>query len=165
MELAKPILENQEISQTIYIDQNSYKYPLHLNSKGDIINFTLEYNTNNYKKEIPLKEIKDKESVAILTSFNPKDFMAYLKTLSEMKKISLIKIDNTMILKFELEIMFKKHEIEIELINKEKNMELIEKEMKELKEENKELKKRIENLEIEMKEMKKIINPDFNINK
>ena len=172
MELAKPILENQEISQTIYIDQNSYKYPLHLNSKGDIINFTLEYNTNNYKKEIPLKEIKDKESIAILTSFNPKDFMAYLKTLSEMKKISLIKIDNTMILKFALEIMFKKHEIEIELINKDKNMELIEKEIKELKdenkelkEENKELKKRIENLEIEMKEIKKIINPDFNINK
>ena len=98
--------------------------------------------------------------------------MAYLKTLSEMKKISLNKIDNTMILKFELEIMFKKHEIEIELINKDKNMELIEKEIKELKEENKELKeenkelkKRIENLEIEMKEIKKIINPDFNINK
>ena len=92
--------------------------------------------------------------------------MAYLKTLSEMKKISLNKIDNTIIiLKFELEIMFKKHEIEIELINKDKNMELIEKEMKELKEENKELKKRIENLEIEIKEIKKILNPDFNINK
>jgi hypothetical protein len=163
MEPAQPILANQEITQTIYIVQDSYKYPLHLNSTGDIINFTLEYNTNNYKKKIPLKEIKDKESEAILSSFNPKDFIAYLKTLSEMKKISLTKIDNTMILKFELEIMFKKHEIEIELINKDKNMELIEKEIKELKdenkelkEENKELKKRIENLEIEMKEIKKI---------
>ena len=170
MEATKPILKNQEISQIIYIDQNSYKYPLHLSVKEDIVNFILEYNTNNYKKEIPLKEIKDKESEAILSSFNPKDFMAYLKTLSEMKKISLNKIDNTIIiLKFELEIMFKKHEIEIELINKDKNIELIEKEIKELKEENKdlkinndkikeenkELKKRIENLEIEIKEKRK----------
>jgi hypothetical protein len=179
MEPAQPILANQEITQTIYIVQDSYKYPLHLNSTGDIINFILEYNTNNYKKTISLKEIKDKESEAILSSFKPRDFMDYLKTLSEMKKISLVKTDNIINIKFELEIMFKKHEIEIELISKDKNIELIEKEIKELKEENKELKinnnkiqeenkelkKRIENLEIEIKEIKKILNTDFNINK
>ena len=68
--------------------------------------------------------------------------------------------------------MFKKHEIEIELISKDKNLELIEKELNELKinynkinEENKDLKKRIEILEAEIKEIKKILNPDFNINK
>ena len=90
MEPAQPILANQEITQTIYIVQDSYKYPLHLNSTGDIINFTLEYNTNNYKKKIPLKEIKDKESVAIFLQYTPQIFIDYLKTLSEMKKISLI---------------------------------------------------------------------------
>ena len=54
MEAAKPILANDEISQTIYINQDNNKYPLHLNSTGDIINFILEYNTNNYKKTILL---------------------------------------------------------------------------------------------------------------
>ena len=82
-----------------------------------------------------------------------------------MKKLSLIKRDNFIIIIFELEVMFKKHEIEIELISKDKNIESIEKELKELKEENKELKKRIENLELEIKEIKKQLNPDFNINK
>ena len=179
MEPAEPILANQEISETIYIDQNSNRYPLHLNSTGDIINFTLEYNTNNYKKKIALKEIKDKESVAIFLQYTPQIFLDVLKKLSEMKKISLVKIDNIINIQFELELMFKKHEIEIELISKDKNIELIEKEIKELKEENKELKinndkikeenkelkKRVENLEIEIKEIKKILNPDFNINK
>ena len=82
-----------------------------------------------------------------------------------MKKISLIKKDNIINLKFEFEAMFKKNEFEIELVSKDKNLELIEKELNELKEENKELKKRIEILENEMKEVKKLINPNFNINK
>ena len=89
-----------------------------------------------------------------------------------MKRISLVKKDNVINLNFEIEIMFEKHEIEIELISKDKNLELIEKELNELKinynkinEENKDLKKRIEILEAEMKEIKKILNPDFNINK
>ena len=99
MEPARPILPYEVISQTIYIDQDSNKYPLHLNSIGDMINFTLEYNTNNYKKTIRLKEIKDKESISIFSSYKSKDFMAYLKKLSKMKKISLIKIDNIIKLK------------------------------------------------------------------
>ena len=89
-----------------------------------------------------------------------------------MKKVSLLKKDNVININFELEIMFQKHEIEIELISKDKNIELIEKELNELKinynkinEENKELKKRIEILETEMKEIKKILNQDFKINK
>ncbi len=54
MEPARPILPYEVISQTIYIDQDSNKYPLYLNSTGDEINFTIEYNTNNYKKTILL---------------------------------------------------------------------------------------------------------------
>ena len=77
MEPAEPILANQEISETIYIDQNSNRYPLHLNSTGDIINFTLEYNTNNYKKKIALKEIKDKESVAIFLQYTHRFFLMF----------------------------------------------------------------------------------------
>jgi len=172
MEAPKPILTGQEISQTIFIEQNNEKYPLNLNSAGDIITFSLDYNSINYTKKISLKEIKDKESIAVFLQYTPKVFIDVLKKLSETKKLSLVKKDNVINLNFELEIMFQKHEIEIELISKDKNIELIEKELNELKinynkinEENKELKKRIEILESEMKEIKKILNQDFNINK
>ena len=167
-----PTPTSQEISQTILIEQNNTKYSLHLNTSGDIISFSLDYNSKNYTKKISLKEIKDKESRAIFLSYSSKDFVEFLKTSSEMKKISLIEKDNIINIKLEFESMFKKNEIVIELTNKDKNLELIEKELNELKinynkmkEENEELKKRVENLETEMKEMKKIINPSFNINK
>ena len=172
MEAPKPILTDQEISQTIFIEQNNEKYPLNLNSAGDIITFSLDYNSINYTKKISLKEIKDKESIAVFLQYTPKVFIDFLKKLSETKKVSLVKKDNVITINFELEIMFQKHEIEIELISKDKNIDLIEKELNELKinynkinEENKGLKKRIEILESEMKEIKKILNQDFNINK
>ena len=82
--------------------------------------------------------------------------MDVLKKLSEAKKVSLVKKDNAISINFDLELMFQKHEIEIELFSKDKNLVLIEKELNELKinynkinEENKELRKRIENLEAE----------------
>jgi len=160
-----PTPSNEEISETITIEQNGSKYTLRLNSVGNIITFSLDYNSSNYAKKLPLKEIKDSEDKAMFLSFGPRDFFRFLKKLSEMKKIELIKKDNNVNIKFELEVMFEKHEINIELASKDQNMEMIEKELKELKEENKELKKRIEILENEMKEIKKILNPDFNINR
>ena len=167
-----PTPSNEEISETITIEQNGSKYTLRLNSVGDIITFSLDYNSSNYAKKLPLKEIKDNEAKAMFLSFGPRDFFEFLKKLAEMKKIELIKKDNNVNIKFELEVMFKKHEINIELVSKDQNLEMIEKELKELKVnydkiiiENKELKKRIEILENEMKEIKKILNPDFNINR
>ena len=82
-----------------------------------------------------------------------------------MKKISVIRKDNSVIIKFEFEAMFMKHEIEIELRSKDNNLELLEKEVKELKEENILLKKEIEELKTEVKEIKKMLNPNFNINR
>ena len=142
MEAPTPSSEDKPISETITIDQDNIRYILHLNSIGNTITFSLEYNSNNYSKKMPLKDIKDKESKAIFISHSPKDFFEYLKTLSEMKKISVIRKDNSVIIKFEFEVMFKKHEIEIELRSKDNNLELLEKEVKELKEENILLKKR-----------------------
>ena len=160
-----PTPSNEEISETITIEQNGSKYTLRLNSVGDIITFSLDYNSSNYTKKSSLKEIKDQEARAIFISYQPKDFFKFLKKSAEMKKIELIKKDNKVVIKLEFEAMFEKHEINIELASKDQNMEMIEKELKELKEENKELKKRIEILENEMKEIKKILNPDFNINR
>ena len=71
-----------------------------------------------------------------------------------------------------LKLCLKKHEVNIELVSKEQNLELIEKELKELKInydkiiiENKELRKEIENLKNEIKDIKKVLNPEFNINR
>ena len=130
-----PTPKSEEISETITIEQHSAKYTLHLNSIGNIITFSLDYNSNNYTKKIHLKEIKDSESRAIFNSYSSKDFFEFLKKLAEMKKIDLIKQDNMIDIKFELEVMFKKHEINIELVSKDQNLEMIEKELKELKEE------------------------------
>ena len=158
MEAPTPSSEDKQISETITIDQDNIRYILHLNSIGNTITFSLEYNSNNYSKKMPLKDIKDKESRAIFNSYSTQDFFEYLKTLSEMKKISVIRKDNSVIIKFEFEVMFKKHEIEIELRSKDNNLELLEKEVKELK-------KRIDDLETEVKEIKKMLNPNFNINR
>ena len=82
---------NQEISQTIYIEQNNTLYPLEIDSEGDIITFSLDYNSINYTKKIALKEIKDKESKAIFLQYQPEVFLKYLRRISEMNQISLIK--------------------------------------------------------------------------
>ena len=168
---------NQEISETLTIEQDNEHYTLHLNSLGDIISFNLDYNYNNYTKKIPLKEIKDKNSYAIFATMSVNDFIPALKKLSENKKLSLIKKDNNIIIKIEAEIMFINHVVEIELINKIQNLEKIEKELNELKtnystlkQENVELKKSIEehkkeinDLKSEINEIKKILNPKNNI--
>ena len=44
MEAPCPISINEKISQTIFIMLNNTKYSLHLNSYGDIISFSLDYN-------------------------------------------------------------------------------------------------------------------------
>ena len=165
MEAPTPSSEDKQISETITIDQDNIRYILHLNSIGNTITFSLEYNSNNYSKKMPLKDIKDKESRAIFNSYSSQDFIQFLKKLSEMKKISVIRKDNSVIIKFEIEFMFKKHDIEIELRSKDNNLELLEKEVKDLKEENILLKKRIDDLETEVKEIKKMLNPNFNINR
>ena len=118
MEAAKPISTIQEIPQTIFIEQNNEKYPLNLNSEGDLITFSLDYNSINHTKKISLKEIKDKESIAVFMQYSAKVFMDVLKKLSEAKKVSLVKKDNAININFGLELMFQKHEIEIELISK-----------------------------------------------
>ena len=165
MEEAGPTPMNVEISETIPIEQDHLKYNLIIKATGDTISFNLDYNSDHYSKKVPLKEIKDKESKAVFSQYSCEDFIEFLKKLSEMKKISLIKNNNKVLIKFEAELLFKKHIVEIELSCKDQNFESIEKELKELKQENIELKKRIEILETEMKEIKKVLNPSFNINR
>ena len=106
----------QEISDSLTIEQDNAHYTLHLNSIGENISFNLDYNSNNYTKKLPLKEIKDKNSYAIFATMSINDFITALKKLSENKKISLIEKDNNIIIKIEIDIAFINHIIEIELM-------------------------------------------------
>ena len=107
MEGAGPTPMNTEISETIPIEQDHLKYNLIIKTTGDIISFNLDYNSDHYSKKVPLKEIKDKESKAVFSQYSCKDFIKFLKTLSEMKKISLAESNNKMLIKFEVEMMLK----------------------------------------------------------
>ena len=106
----------QEISDSLTIEQDNAHYTLHLNSIGENISFNLDYNSNNYTKKLPFKEIKDKNSYAIFATMSINDFITALKKLSENKKISLIEKDNNIIIKIEIDIAFINHIIEIELM-------------------------------------------------
>ena len=140
MEAPIPMAMNQERSENIVIEQDSDKYILHLSSAGDTISFNLEHNSNYYVKKMPLKEIKDKESKAIFVSYTCKDVIDFLKSISDMKKISIIKNDKNIIIKFEAPILLKVHIIEIELLNM--HQYELDNELKKLKQENIELKKK-----------------------
>ncbi len=78
---------NEKISETIILEQNRTKYTLNLNQERDIITFSLDYNSINYTKKIPLKEIKDQESKAIFNTFSPQDFFEFLKKSAKTKKL------------------------------------------------------------------------------
>ena len=91
------------------------------------------------------------------------EFNDYLKELAKMKKLSIIKIDEKLIIKFIVEYLLKKYTIEIELLLEKKNnvfnlVENLGNELLLIKKENKEIKKEIEDLKNENKELKKEIN-------
>ena len=151
---------NQEISENIIIEQDSAKYNLHISSIGINITFNLEYDSNYYVKKISLKEIKDKESIAIFLHYSCKDFIEFLKSIAQMKKLSIIKMEKNIVIKFEAPILLKVHIIEIELLNMEQYQ--LNNELEKLKQEKIELNKKIEELEQkhdkEINELKNEIN-------
>ena len=155
-----PMVMNQEIFENIIIEQDSAKYNLHLSSIGDNITFNLEYDSNNYVKKTSLKEIKDKESNAIFLHYSCKDFIEFLKSVAQMKKLSIITMEKNLIIRFEAPILFKVHIIEIELLNMEQYQ--LNNELEKLKQEKIELNKKIEELELkhdkEINELKNEIN-------
>ena len=86
MEAPVPTSMNQEISETISIEQDNIKYILTLNAIKDIISFNLKYNSNNYGKKIPLKEIKDKESKSVFFAIYMQRFYRLFKIIFKYEK-------------------------------------------------------------------------------
>ena len=175
---------NQEITETLTIEQDHNKYLLHVTSIGETISFLMSFSEDNktkiFLRKLALKEIKDRDSLQIFLPYSCKQFIEFMKTLSDTKKLSLFKKENIIFIEFSVEILFKQRFFDIELYPEDKNFDCIAKELyrelslnyqilkqenEEIKKENIELKKKIEEHDKEIKEIKKMLNPDFNINK
>ena len=160
----------KEISETISIEQNNTKYSLHITSIGETLTFLITFSEDLKNKvfvrKLALKEIKDSESHQIFMPYSCKEFIDYLKALSEKKKISLTIKQNIIFINLDCEFLFKKSLIEIELFPEDKNFDSIVKELyKEVSLENLVLKNKVEELEKQMKEFQKLIEPNISINK
>ena len=177
-------IKNEEITETISIEQDNTKYLLHITSIGETISFLISFTEDNktkiFLRKLTLKEIKDRDSLQIFLPYSCKQFIEFIKTLSDSKQLSLFKKENIVFIEFSTEILLKKRFIDIELFPEDKNFDSIAKELyrelslnyqilkkenEEIKKENAELKKKIEEHDIEIKEIKKMLNPDFNIDK
>ena len=167
----------KELTETITIEQNNIKYSLHITSVGEtltfLITFSSEHKNKIFVRKLALKEIKDSESNPIFSLYSCQEFIAYLKALSQTKKISLAIQENIVFINFSVEFMLKKHLIEIELFPEDKNFDSIGKELYRelslnyqiLKQENAELKNRVNELEKKVEQIKKLLQPNININK
>ena len=174
--------KNEDLSTTIIINENRSIYYLNLKSSGDMITFSLNYDSNIYEKEAYLWEIKNSESNSVFNSFSHKEFFELLRNYAKKDKIELVyrsgleiqirfyfgwpearmiligltkKNKNIQIIDSQLK-RFEEHFDKIEIENKE-----LKKENKELREVTKELKKRIENLENEIEGIKKLLSLGF----
>ena len=179
-------MEN-EITESIKIHQENNKYLLVIKINSEIMALTItdieKVGGLSYSRKLNLKEIKEIHQAFLgLNSF--KEFSEFLKNLSELKKLSISKKENKLYINFEFEHLLKKENIEIDLNQEKFNFELVVKELceeiniikekmkgkndenKNLKNENKELKKDIENLKNEniklkeeIKQIKNILEP------
>ena len=159
----------KEITENICIEQNNTKYSLYISSIGEtltfLITFSSEHKNKIFVRKLTLKEIKDTESNPIFSLNSCKEFIEFLKTLSDMKKISLNIQENIIFINFTTELFLKKHSVEIELFPEDKNFDSIGKELYRelslnyqiLKQENAELKNRVNELEEKVKKIEKLL--------
>ena len=161
------------------IEQDNQKYLLNVTIEQDTMTFNISEQDKlgglSYTNKISFEEIKKKEPKQIFSVLNSyQEFIDYLKALSELKKISIIKKENKISIKFDAEYLLKKYNIEIDFlpdkVNSEKLVTDLCKEIKNLKNELEEIKNKMKNLEEknnqeieelknEIKELKKIIEP------
>ena len=176
----------EEIKESINIKQENKKYLLEIKIISEIMTLTLsnieEFEYFSYARKFSLKEIKEIHQVFMGLN-SCKEFLEFLKGLSEINKLSIKKKENKLNIEFEVEYLLKKKTIEIELFPEKIQFELVIKELcneiKIIKEkikndnknelinslvnENKELKKEIDILKQENMKLKEEINQIKNI--
>ena len=73
-----------------------------------------------------LKEIKEIETNNLFYGLNScQEFSDYLKTISDMKKLSIIKKEDKLSINFIVEYLFKKHTVEIDLYPEKINLDSV----------------------------------------
>ena len=152
----------------IQIEQNGIKYDLSIESKEDMITFSISDKAQLpyacYIRTFSLKEIKELNKAFYLLN-SIKNFYDYLKSLSDGKKLNIKKSYDTITIILLVEILLEKQNIEIDLFqvkqDKDSYMQNILLELHDkkrmvncLEKENKELKKEIETLRKEDEELK-----------
>ena len=176
----------EKIKESIKIEQENKKYLLEVKIISEMMTLTLsnieEFEYFSYERKFTLKEIKEIHQVFMGLN-SCKEFLEFLKGLSEIKKLSIKQKENKLNIEFEIEYLLKKKTIEIELFPEKIQFELVIKELcneiKEIKEkikndnktelinslgnENKELKKEIDILKEENIRLKEEINQIKNI--
>ena len=136
----------------IQIKQNEFKYDLNIETKENIIYFNIKDDNQlpyiNYKRSMSFNEIKELNvQFHAINSF--KDFYDYLKSLSNNNKLNIKKSNNKISIIWNLEVLLKQQSIEIDLFNDKIDFDLI---IKEMFEELKNTKEKIDNFEIKNKE-------------
>ena len=176
----------EELKESINIKQENKNYLLEIKITSEIMTLTLsnieEFEYYSYARKFSLKEIKEIHQVFMGLN-SCKEFLEFLKSLSEINKLSIKQKENKLSIEFEVEYLLKKKTIDIELFPEKIQFELIIKglvnEIKIIKEkikdddktglinslenENKELKKEIDILTQENIKLKEEINQIKNI--
>ena len=122
--------EETEIKESLKIEQDNKNYLLDIIIKGEIIIFKVselgELYSSKFSEKMSLKEIRQKEPQQLFSGLKScKEFLDYLKTLSEMKRLSIIKKEEQLYINFTAEYFVKKYNIEFELFPEKMNLELI----------------------------------------
>ena len=173
----------EQIIESLKIEQDKNIYALTFIINGEIMTIYLisltEISIPSYSRIMTLKEIKEFHN--IFSKFNSCiEFLDYLKELSKINKLSIIKKGDKLSINFAIEYLLKKQDIEIFLNPGKTNIDIIiYKEINEIKEkiknlenENKILKEENKTLKEEIMKIRRIIEPinkkfkeNININK
>ena len=152
---------------SLIINQENQKYLLTIKTEGDTMIFNIieqeKIGSLSFRQKISLEEIKKKEPKQIFSVLSScMEFIDYLKALSDLKKISLIKKDNKISINFDAEYLLKKYNVEIDLFPEKVNLESLVndlcKEISLIKEEKRKSLEEIKSLKIELEIVKNELN-------
>ena len=162
---------------SLIINQENQKYLLSVKTEAETMIFNIieqeKIGSLSYVKKISLEEIKKKEPKQIFSVLSScMEFIDYLKALSDLKKISLIKKDNKISISFDAEYLLKKYNVEIDLFPEKINLEslvndlcneisLMKEEKKKSAEEIKSLKNELEKVKNKIKDIEEKNNKEF----
>ena len=111
----------------IQIKQNEFKYDLNIETRENTIYFIIKDKNQlpsiNYKRSMSFKEIKELNvQFHALNSFQ--DFYDYLKTLSNNDLLNIKKRNDKISIIFNVEVLFKKQSVEIDLFPEKIDLDL-----------------------------------------